>query len=1010
VPDRLKASFTPGLLISCLLVSALLPLAALAQTPPAPTLVLNPASGAPGASINATGANWPAAGEVILYLDTAITGPELRRVTPVAGSFDTTFPVPPASMGAHSVRACIRSSAAPTCVAEATARLSILAPAPPPPGPTAPPPPPPSPIESIAPAPTTPAGRTPRPGATTPGLPLANPTPTGDLPPPATDLPVGAATTPPAPPPLAIPEQDFPDLFLRAMEITQGIQDLKNRMPLVDGRRTWVRVYPAHSQGGNWGPVDGAMLLEKGGDDLVIYPENGPITAENKLQDRTKVDASLNFLVPTGWNSGQVKFTALIWAFSPSTLEDKEPNPDNNRESLTRTFQETEEPVVNMVALDDGTGVGPTPTLSSTIAAAVYAYTDLLTFLPLSNPPFIVETNALGPGPEASEPGEWTLLTTATKDEPIARMNWLHAQNTLPEEENVFGVFDNGVPSGTTQGWARSLSAWTKSNEGTPAHEFGHQGGLGHTGCKDTVNNVTGDPPADGVADEILGGGLDITHPNALPKCSIAPTDKEGYFGLTNYSDYPFQVYSNDPTHPAIAFPFMSYSNPDWTDAYHYCRLLNSYGVPCSGATTGIHPKNPPTDPADCTPKKNGPYTLDLCLGSDLPNNDQANGLGLKKGAPNLPALALPEEEPESWLLLTGKIGSVTGTGSIGQAKIVDSIGGSIKRDYDEHLEATRTGLRSTNAMVRVLDSDANLMAAIPVPLDEPSAHGLDESNDRSGAWLLPVPLPEGATVVELAIDGKPIANRTLSETAPTVQIQSATAAGRAVTIRWAGTDADADPLTYTVSWSNDGEAWRVVQLDVSGTSATIDDPALPGGDVKIRVEANDGARTGRAESETIVVPQAAPRVFITGAALNQEFARFAPVELVAQAHDPEDGFLDGDGIAWSSSVDGDLDGARTLITRELSVGDHVIKAVATDSDGSTSEATLPIKVVDRGRPEPRADGAEPLAEMMLRAVVPEEEESGGVPAGLIIGVVIVALLGIAAVVLVRRRKPGEPS
>jgi hypothetical protein len=946
---------------------------------------------------------------VIIYLDAAITGTELRRVTPAAGSFNTSFPVPAAPTGAHSVRACIRSSAAATCVAEATARLTIVAaPPPPPPGPTAAPPPPPSPIESIAPNPS-PPGRVPTPARTTPGLPLANPTPTGDLPPPPSDLPVGAATTPPAPPPLAIPEQDFPDLFLRAIEITQGIQDLKNRMPLVDGRRTWVRLYPAHGQGGTWAPIDGALLLERGSDDLILYPENGPIVAENKLQDRTKVDASLNFLVPPGWDSGSVKFTGLVWAFSSSTLQDKEPNPDNNRRTLTRTFYEADEPTVNLVGLDDGAGPGPTPTQVTIFAAAQYALNDLLTFLPMADPPMLISTQTLGPGPEASVAGEWTLLTTETKDEPIARMDWLHAQNTLPAEENVFGVFDNAVPSGSTQGWARSLSAWTKSNEGTPAHEFGHQGGLGHVGCKDTVNNETEKAPPDGVADEILGGGLDITHPNALPKCSIAPTDKEGFFGLTNYSDYPFQVYSNDPTHPAIAYPFMSYSNPDWSDAYHYCRLLSSYGVPCSGSTTGIHGKTPPGPPVDCTPKKNGPYTLDLCLSSDLPNNGQANGLGVKIGAADLPALALRAEEPKSYLLLTGKIGSTPGTGSIGQAKVVQAPGGALKRMYEEHLEATRSGLRSTNSMVRVLDAQANLMAAIPVPLDEPSAHGLDESNDRSGTWLLPVPLPEGANSVELAIDGKPVATRTLSKAAPTVQIEPVTVAGRAVTVRWTGADADSDPLTYTVLWSNDGKAWRAVQLDVTGNSATIDDPALPGGDVRMRVVANDGARTGQADSSPVAVPKAAPRVFITGATPNAEFARYALVELTAQAHDPEDRLLQGDEIRWSSSLDGDLGNSRKLATRKLSLGDHNIKAVATDSDGGASEAQIAIKVVDKGRPEPRSEGAEPVAERLLRAQSGQESESRAPVAGIVLAILAIVALGIVAVV-VRRRKPGTPT
>ena len=43
-------------------------------------------------------------------------------------------------------------------------------------------------------------------------------------------------------------------------------------------------------------------------------------------------------------------------------------------------------------------------------------------------------------------------------------------------------------------------------------------------------------------------------------------------------------VISNDPneSQPNRGFPLMGYETPRWSDPYHYCKLLNVYGVGCS--------------------------------------------------------------------------------------------------------------------------------------------------------------------------------------------------------------------------------------------------------------------------------------------------------------------------------------------------------------------------------------------------------------------------------------------
>ena len=68
-------------------------------------------------------------------------------------------------------------------------------------------------------------------------------------------------------------------------------------------------------------------------------------------------------------------------------------------------------------------------------------------------------------------------------------------------------------------------------------------------------------------------------------------------------------------------------------------------------------------------------------------------------------------------------------------------------------------------------------------------------------------------------------------------------------------------------------------------------------------------------------------------------------VWLQAAIVDPEDGFLDGGAMHWSSSRDGDLGTGASLHVYDLSIGTHTISMLATDSDGNELADSITVTV-----------------------------------------------------------------
>jgi hypothetical protein len=917
------------------------------MAPPAVTAVavsavsLSPSSAAPGTQVTVTGTGFPTFGGN--QIKVAIGQIVLATVPYQPPGFTARFAVPRVAPGFYTVTACV--AAAGTCASapgtSAQARLRVLPPLPPSPPPS-------------------PAG---------PGDLRLDLDPTCcDPPPSGTPLDLTGHGSPTPGPKIQNPGPgpDFPDLYIWGVEVTQNIQDIHSTMPLVAARKTWIRVHP-RANTGNWGPIDGAILVKHGGEQEILYPVNGPIFTGLGV-DRADADSALNFpLEPKWYAEGKLDISALVWAYGPSTLDEKEPNPENNFTKITVNFKAGRQPNLRIVPMDDGAGPGPSPTLAWTVFSSLVVSNSIVRNHPIADTNLKIYPIPLGPptgngGVSAGNPGAWDLTTSAGRDQPLQRLFWYHQLLGIPDEDRLAGIFDDSIPGGGYSGWAKKQykSFWAKPSGTTPAHEAGHATGLGHVDCAGT---------------EEQGGGLDKTHPNARPHCSLAPTSTAGYFGFTVF-DTPFTIYSNDPAHPHAAFPLMSYKSPKWNDAYHWCKMLTYYDVPCSPEGIGV-PGLPIPSPHDldvnCDNTVTGPGGIELkvCFGDSHV----------------VPA------KPQNWLLVTGVLNQ--GGAVITKAALVDKLAPALAA-----LAEPAGG--GPNAIV-VTDAAGAILAKVQVGgAASGELHGDGGSATDSGEFAKVIPVAGDVAGIKLITAGKVMATRQLSAHAPAVADLTAAQGAEGIRIAWNVSDADHDPVTSCVLWSADGVEWLPVALDTTATSIVVGAGVqLPGGPaVRIKVIANDGVRETELVGTPFAVSAKPPVVAIGDLPDGSRIPRYHVGDLTALGYDPEEGQLPGAALSWRSNLDGDLGTGQRLSLRRLSAGEHTLTATATDSTGATGTGTIHLIVIDTGAAAPRYQGADPDAErrLLAGAAVPGQSPWLWIVWG---GVVV---LGIMAGVLLWRR------
>jgi hypothetical protein len=202
------------------------------------------------------------------------------------------------------------------------------------------------------------------------------------------------------------------------------------------------------------------------------------------------------------------------------------------------------------------------------------------------------------------------------------------------------------------------------------------------------------------------------------------------------------------------------------------------------------------------------------------------------------------------------------------------------------------------------------------------------------------------------------------SANAPEVQFVSPEASGDVtggkLKVTWTGSDADGDPLSYYLRYSNNGTNFTPLATGITATEWDVDLgqlPTLVNGQGYFQLLASDGLNTTVVNSPTLnggntfANDTNEPWVFICTPDPDSTYQRGTTVFLHSSGWDLEDRSLGGSSIQWASDLDGPLGSGRVTSVATLSVGVHQVTVTATDSSGLTATDTHQVTITDRGLP-----------------------------------------------------------
>jgi hypothetical protein len=229
-----------------------------------------------------------------------------------------------------------------------------------------------------------------------------------------------------------------------------------------------------------------------------------------------------------------------------------------------------------------------------------------------------------------------------------------------------------------------------------------------------------------------------------------------------------------------------------------------------------------------------------------------------------------------------------------------------------------------------------------------------------STSFVYTIPFTTGAKFIELRDENNIIVlNKIISTHSPTVEVTYPNGGeeleiGKEYTITWDASDDDGDDLTYSVSYSTDGDNWLPIDWQLSEKSCIWDTTGLnPGDSYKIQVLATDGINTGTDESDNtfalITITLDPPTILgPTEGKVGVEY------DYIFRAVDP-DGYDIKFVIEWGDGITEETDfydsGTNVIADHTWNkVGSYVIRAKAVNTNFAESPwATLSI-VIPRNR------------------------------------------------------------
>lgn len=700
------------------------------------------------------------------------------------------------------------------------------------------------------------------------------------------------------------------NMRVTGLSITQGIQKSDNSVILIEGRRTFVRVF-VKSDGTSVSGVSARLhSVTAGGaviDTLLPVNDVGTDITVKSSPNRSNLNDSFLFELPWSWINSGLRLRADL---NPYHSPPQASYANNSLTSGPFNFQPSPALKVNFVAWQYYNG--NTIYSPHLIDDIIHTYSWLIRAYPIASK-IVFDNN--------NEPG-------------------LHPNLWFVGDDNLWALVDRSAeecqdlliknPNGTVKKDNRNLCASRYTNyrmvdmradAGLPGNRFFY--GMisdawkfprGQACCGTAVSSGPVGPPdssswdtdatyGDWYAAHEIAHTLGRNHPDPNSDDPATENTVEGCGHSRSDPSYPYanaQIGASvndegfDAGDPSLGIPRRIYPGNMWSDVMSYC---NNQWV------------------SDYT--YTGMYNYMMAL-QDAPADPQQVVAG-------------------DWLVLHGSIVPDNNSAAIQNLSRVDS-------------NANAPALIAGDYLIRLLDSNN---ATLTDYAFTPEAH--EEAGDDILYFHQLVAFTAGTTKVQIVRlnDGTILTEEMVSTNAPVVSNVSLNGVSQPVdgpiTLTWDATDADGDTLLYNVLYSTDnGTSFQPVMQGLTDKAAEIDTSMLGGSTTAVlRVIASDGANQGSADSPVfnMASKKPMPMILLPGPDTTIQYGQL--VNFSGTAMDYQDGGVSGSDLVWRINGRTTLGTGELLSVDDLPVGENIITLTAINDDGLFETTSITVHVQD---------------------------------------------------------------